>query len=219
VVVRLCRSSYGHKINVSHVAEVLSMAGWLRDFFHEAFGVTGQLGLPAFTMLMIIAVVAIIISILAKRAWLALSLGVFALVLLVLVPVISYYFPQPPYPLPIPQDKPPSAPAPVQNARWFDTGMQVDWVARDRYYGATEFPAYEIDGVVLCSDNHLGRVATCWSSRRADPSSMAPGVPTNITQRRNDWCAYKDSSITLTTKGDGAAAPGRVYACARSIER
>jgi hypothetical protein len=192
---------------------------WLKDFFSSAFSAAGPLGLAAFAMLVIVAIVAIVVAVLnGSRAFVG-AFGTLALVAVVGILVFNQLYPQPKVE-PIPVDKPPPTPAaaaPANSARWFDTGLQADWGGRDRFYGTGETPVYEANGLKLCDDDLLGRVVTCWSSRSADPTSMAPGVPTNIAGRRNDWCAYKDSNVTLATKADGGAPPGRIYACAHSI--
>lgn len=186
---------------------------WLKDFFSGAFSAAGPLGLAAFTMVIIVALVAILIA--ASRGSRALVgiFGILALMAVAGILVFSQLYPEPKLEK-IAVDKPPPAPAPsapAHSARWFDTGLQTDWGGKDRFYGAGE------NGLKLCNDDLLGRVVTCWSSRAADTKSMAAGVPTNISERRNDWCAYKDSNVTLATKPDGGAPPGRVYACAHSI--
>ena len=192
---------------------------WLKDFFSGAFSAAGPLGLAAFTMVIIVALVAILIA--ASRGSRALVgiFGILALMAVAGILVFSQLYPEPKLEK-IAVDKPPPAPAPsapAHSARWFDTGLQTDWGGKDRFYGAGETPVYEANGLKLCNDDLLGRVVTCWSSRAADTKSMAAGVPTNISERRNDWCAYKDSNVTLATKPDGGAPPGRVYACAHSI--
>jgi hypothetical protein len=192
---------------------------WLKDFFESAFSAAGPLGLAAFAMLIIVAILAIVIAAIGGSRALVAAFGALALIAVVGVLVFNQLYPQPKLEK-IPVDKPPpaSAPsAPADSARWFDTGLQADWGGYDRFYGAGETPVYEANGLKLCNDDLLGRVVTCWSSRAADPTSMAAGVPTNILQRRNDWCAYKDSNVTLVKKPDGGAPPGRVYACAHSI--
>jgi hypothetical protein len=192
---------------------------WLKDFFESAFSAAGPLGLAAFAMVIIVALVAIVVAVSNGSRALVGAFGTLALVAVVAILVFNQLYPQPKLEK-IPVDKPAPAPAPspvANSARWFDTGLQADWGGYDRFYGAGEKPVYEANGLRLCDDDLLGRVVTCWSSRAADPSSMAPGVPTNIVQRRNDWCAYKDSIVTLAKKPDGGAPPGRVYACAHSI--
>lgn len=197
---------------------------WLQDFFREAFGVTDKLGLPAFTMLMMVAVVSIVIATFSRKPILTFSFGVFSVILLLSVPVLNHFFP-PAWPVPVQEDENGPAPpvSPTLDARWFDTGLQADWGGKDRFYGGGEYPSYEEDGIVLCNDDLIGRVATCWSSRRADTSTMASDVRTNIapnvTPPRSDWCAYKDHTVTLAIRPDGIASPGRVYVCARYVER
>jgi hypothetical protein len=190
---------------------------WLSSFFHDAFGAVGPLGMGAFAMLVIVALVALVVA-LSKGS--PLLVFVIAIVCVVGIVIFNQLFPPPRPFLTIPQDEKPPASAPPaagNSARWFDTGLQADWGGRDSFYGAGQFPVYEADGKKLCDDNLLGRVVTCWSSRPADNTSMAPGVPTNIKEKRNDWCAYKDNNVTLARAPDGHAVPGRVYACAHSI--
>jgi hypothetical protein len=191
---------------------------WLKDFFESAFSAVGPLGLAGYAMLVILALVAIVVASGGSRV-LAGIFGSLALASILGIVVFNQFFP-PPKPLqPVPKDQPTAAapPAAADSARWFDTGLQADWGGNDRFYGAGEIPVYAAKGVMLCNDNFLGRIATCWSSRPADSTSMAAGVPTDILQKRNDWCAYKDSNVSLATRPNGSAPPGRVYACAHYI--
>jgi hypothetical protein len=190
---------------------------WLSNFFHDAFAAAGPLGLAAFAMLVIVALVAIVVAI---RKGSPALVGIIAIFSVVGILVFDQLFPPPPPLQRVPADgKPPALPpsVPGNSARWFDTGLQADWGGKDTFYGAGQFPLYEADGKKFCDDSLLGRVVTCWSSRPADANSMAPGVPTNIREKRNDWCAYKDSNVTLAHSPDGHAPPGRVYVCAHSI--
>lgn len=192
---------------------------WLSNFFHDAFAAAGPLGLAAFAMLVIVALVAIVVAI-SQGSPLLVAVGVIAIACIVGIFVFNQIYPPPPPLRPISGNPPAPAPsAAAGSARWFDTGLQADWGGKDSYYGAGQFPVNEVNGRKLCDENLLGRVATCWSSRAADPTSMAPGVPTNIdiNQHRLDWCAYKDSNVTLARAPDGHAPPGRVYSCAQSI--
>jgi hypothetical protein len=195
------------------------MTDWLSNFFHEAFAQVGSLGLAAFTMLVIMAVVVIVVA-LSQGSLKLVGVGVLAIISVGVIFAVDHFYPLPRF-LPVPGDgksPPPAPPAPANIARWFDTGLQADWGGRDSFYGVGEFPVYEVDGRKLCDDNLLGRVVTCWSSRLADATSMAQGVPTNINTKRNDWCAYKDNNVNLSRAPDGRAL-GRVYACAHSISR
>jgi hypothetical protein len=190
---------------------------WLKDFFNAAFSAVGPLGLSGFGLLVILALVAIVVGFSDGSGALVGWFGTIALVSVVGIMILSQFFPN--KPILIPAGSPPPAPAPsvpANSARWFDTGLQADWGGSDRFYGAGDTPVYKGNDLVLCSDDHLGLVATCWSSRPANSSSMAPGVPTNISQPRNDWCAYKDNGINLGTRPSGGAF-GRVYACAHFI--
>jgi hypothetical protein len=191
---------------------------WLSTFFHEAFTAAGPLGLAAFAMVVIVALVAIVLATSSGRPLLV-AVGVIAIACVAGIFVFNQLHPGI-QPVPKNGDATAAPPAPPNGARWFDTGMQADWGGKDTFYGAGQFPVYEVSGRTLCDDNLLGRVATCWQSRRADTTSMAPGVPTNINVNENrlDWCAYKDSNVTLALRQDGGA-PGRVYACAHSIPR
>lgn len=190
---------------------------WLSNFFHEAFTAAAPLGLAAFANVGDCGFGRLIVAISkGSRA----LVGIIAIIAVVGILVFNQLFPPSPPPRPIPNgEKPPvpAPPAPANTALWFDTRIQADWGGKDSFYGAGKFPVYEADGRELCNDNLLGQVVTCWQSRPADATSMAPGVPTNIKERRNDWCAYKDSNVTIATSPDGHAPPGRVYACAHSI--
>jgi hypothetical protein len=191
---------------------------WLPNFFHDAFAAASPLGLAAFAMLVIVALVAIVVAI-SKGS--PVLVGVLAIISVVAILIFNQLYPTRPL-QDIPGDGKPPAPAPFapeNSARWFDTGLQADWGGKDSFYSAGQFPVYEADERKLCDDNLLGQIATCWSSRPADATSMAPGVPTNIGEKRNDWCAYKDNNVTLARPPDGRAPPGRVYACAHSIPR
>jgi hypothetical protein len=195
---------------------VISM-DWLPNFFHEAFTAAGPLGLAAFAMVVIVALVGIVVAISQGRPLLV-AVGVIAIACVAGIFVFNQLHPGVQL---IPSKGNTSAaapPAPPNGARWFDTGMQADWGGKDSFYSGGQFPVYEAPGIKLCDDNLLGRVATCWSSRPADATTMAPGVPTNINinEKRLDWCAYKDSNVTLASRQDGVA-PGRVFACAHSI--
>jgi hypothetical protein len=190
------------------------MFDWLPRFFHDAFAAASPLGLAAFAMLVIVALVAVVVTISKGRPAL---IGIIAIVSVVGIVVFNQVFPPPPPLTHIEGRDSAPAPAPLGNsALWFDTGVQADWSGRDIFYGAGQYPVYEADGRKLCDDDHLGNVVTCWASRRAEVPPMAPGVPTNIREPRNDWCAYK--SVTLAQAPDGHA-PGRVYVCAHSIAR
>jgi hypothetical protein len=192
---------------------------WLSNFFQAGFTTAGALGLAAFAMLVIVALVAIVVAI-SKGSLALVGVGVFAIISVLGLVVFNHAYPSSPPLQEIPRDgKVPARPPPATGTspRWFDTGLQADWGGKDSFYGAGEVPIYEADGRKFCDDNLLGRVVTCWSSRAADDTSMAKGVPTNIKEKRNDWCAYKDNSVTLARAPDGRAPPGRVYACAHSI--
>jgi hypothetical protein len=192
---------------------------WLKDFFQSAFAAVGPLGLAGFALLVILAIVAVVVGFSKTSRAVVGWLGAAALASVVGITVLTQIYPSPKPLVPIRADAPPapSPTVPANSARWFDTGLQADWGGNDRFYGAGEIPVYEANGTKLCDDNFLGRVATCWSSRPANSTSMASGVPTNINQSRNDWCAYKDSSVSLATRPNGAAPQGRVYACAHFI--
>jgi hypothetical protein len=189
---------------------------WFKDFFEAAFSAVGPLGLVGFAILAVVAIVAVVGGVSnASRA--LIGFGALGLVSVLVLSILGQFFPN--KPIPIPGGSTPPAPAPTVaagSARWFDTGLQADWGGSDRFYGAGDTPVYEASGVKLCTDDHLGQVATCWSSRPANSASMAAGVPTNITQTRNDWCAYKDNGVNLGTRPSGSAL-GRVYACAHYI--
>lgn len=184
---------------------------WLSSFFREGFAAATPLGLAAFAMLIIVALVIVVVAI---RNGSPILFGTFAMVCVVGILVfdqLSHRL------IPIPPGEGAAAPAPANSPRWFDTGLQADWGGRDSFYGAGEFPLYAAEGKKLCNADLVGRIATCWQSRPADSKSMASSVPTNFRQNRNDWCAYKDSSVALSRAPDGQF-PGRVYVCAHSIE-
>lgn len=181
----------------AEATKVAAGMDWLSSFFHDGFATASVLGLGAFAMLVIVALVALVAA-LSKGS--PLVVFVIATLSVLLIVVLYLLFPKP-----------------QVLTRWFDTGLQADWGGKDTFYGAGQFPIYEANGIKLCNDDLLGRVVTCWSSRPADGNSMATGVPTNIKEKRNDWCAYKDANVTLARAPDGGAPPGRVYACAHSI--
>jgi hypothetical protein len=190
--------------------------GWISDLFKYGFEATSTLGVASFAMLAVVALVALLVTLTKSNSMVIFLVAMACIVVLV---IINQIYPPHRQLQEVTDGKTPPAPPPSSGnpASWFDTGLQADWGGRDSFYGAGDRPIYQSDGKTLCDDNHLGRIATCWSSRPADASSMAPDVPTNILQRRNDWCAYK--SLTLATPPDGHAPPGRVYVCALSIPR
>jgi hypothetical protein len=188
------------------------MADFLKSFWHEAFATAGALGLAAYAMPVIVALVAI-----ATGA--RVRIAVFAILCVVGLVIANYLIP-PVLTIRHPHDSPAAPARSIPNgARWFDPLLQADWGGRDEFYGAGQFPRYEAAGKTLRDENRLGRVVTCWSSRPADSASLASDVPTDIPNRTGatrEWCAYKDSSVTLAVRPDGRF-PGRVYVCANSI--
>jgi hypothetical protein len=185
---------------------------WLKEFFQAAFAAVGPLGLAAFAMLVVVALVAILIPFSGSQ-WLIGIIGVIALIAIVGMVTVSQVFPMPRPPEPAPGP----TPGPTSGARWFDTGVQADWAGNDKFYGAGETPVYQANGTKFCNDDLIGRVATCWSSRPADNTSMGANVSRNVAIGSSQWCAYKDSNVTLATKPNGSAKPGRVYVCAHYI--
>jgi hypothetical protein len=191
--------------------------GLLDHFFEPAFAAARALGLSAFAMLVITAILAIVVAVGKGSRVLVAIFGALALASVVGLVILNTFHPPPPPARAIP----PGSPAPSAQAsspRCFDARILADRAGADRFYGAGDVPVYQADGTTLCDDNSIGQVATCWQSRPANSTSMAAGVPTNIdiSQKRTDWCAYKDGSVTLATRPTGAT-PGHVYVCARSI--
>jgi hypothetical protein len=180
------------------------------EFWHEAFTVAGTLGIAAYAMPVIVALVAI-----ATVGRKATPIAIFAIICVVGLVIANYVIP-PLLPAPHHDSPAPPAPSTPNGARWFDPLLQADWGGRDEFYGAGQSPRYEASGKTLCDESRLGRVVTCWSSRPADSSSMAPGVPTDITGATREWCAYKDNTVTLAVRPDGRF-QGRVFVCANSI--
>jgi hypothetical protein len=193
---------------------------WLANFFEYGFGAATTLGLAAFAMLIIVTLVALVVALTKSNPAFVFLIAIVCVVGLVIFNQL-YPSPRPVESVGRQGQQPPAPPPPAAGnpPRWFDSGLQADWGGKDSFYGAGDHPAYAADGRILCDDTHLFQIATCWSSRPANSSSMAAGVPTNILQERNDWCAYKDNNVTLSKPPDGHAPPGRVYVCALSIPR
>jgi hypothetical protein len=111
----------------------------------------------------------------------------------------------------------PPSPAAGQVA-WFDTSISADWGGRDWAFTKGSAPKYSVDGTVLCDDSRIGYLAVCWDARPGGyPSSSFPndlkGAPSP------NWCTYKSSEIRLSTRPDGNAPPGRVFVCARAVDK
>jgi hypothetical protein len=178
------------------IAAAVKIPDWLSAFFHDGFASATVLGLGAFAMLVIVALVALVV-VLNKSS--PLYVFVIATLAVLIIVGLSLAFPLPR----------------LLPARWVDTGMQADWGGKDAFYGAGEFPVYEWQDRKLCDDDHVGKVATCWTSRPSDPQAKPAGVPTNFHDTRYDWCAYKDYNVKLS-EPDGRV-PGRVYLCAHTL--
>jgi hypothetical protein len=100
---------------------------------------------------------------------------------------------------------------------WFSSGSKADWGGHDLAHTDGEFPNYRsAAGKVLCDQNHVGNIATCWDNR-AD--GRVPGLDSNVPSSSSRWCTYKDNSIRITTPPTGYATPGVIYVCAPRIPR
>jgi hypothetical protein len=122
---------------------------------------------------------------------------------------------QPAPPAPIPPGPPTGAG--LNDVFWFDTLSQADWAGRDIAYTEGLLPHYKSGGGQnLCDGTRLGNVATCWDDR---PGGRAPDVDSNVPSDGKVWCAYKNSSVRVSTPPDGRAPPGRIFICARHVPR
>jgi hypothetical protein len=105
----------------------------------------------------------------------------------------------------------------LNDAFWFDTLSQADWGGRDIAYTVGLLPQYKsTTGQILCDGSRLGNVVTCWDDR---PDGRAAGVDSTVPLDAKVWCAYKDSSIKVSTPPDGHAPPGHIFVCARHVAR
>jgi hypothetical protein len=154
--------------------------------FNQLIVSAQSLGVQAFAMVIILLIFFFAI---AKNSRLGIALSCFAMLLVVSLFVISLISPPPP-------------------PHWKDYGFNANWGGEDRYYGSGDVPTLSR----LCDGSHIGFVATCWSSR-SSAGSLAPGVATDITTDRNDWCAYKGNNIHLDSPRDNSVTPGRVFVC------
>jgi hypothetical protein len=110
-----------------------------------------------------------------------------------------------------------NAPITTADVYWFPSGSKGDWGGHDLAHTDGEFPKYQsAKGNVLCDENHIGNIATCWDNR---PDGRVPGLDSNVPNSSSRWCTYKDNTIRSPTPPNGYATPAAVYVCAPRIPR
>lgn len=170
--------------------------------------------------LAIVAIIAIVVVYNQRRSKLAIGLAIFAVVFVSALALFDRIFPAGSISL-IQQNTPVEGPAPgrLDEVLWADTGTKADWGGRDYAYSSGLTPKYGFTSVggapvIVCDADRIGVIATCWDNRT---DGYPIGKPADFSGISQQWCTYKESSISLATPPDGSAAPGRIYICARTV--